>query len=73
MNMKKNALITTLLLSATCLVTKADVPVFGNSPNGTGGFNIIVYNTSMDIGAAVVVCATILVSFQKSLIFFKNF
>jgi hypothetical protein len=53
MNIKKNALITTLLLSATCMVTKADVPVFGNSPNGTSGFNIIIYNTSMDIGAAV--------------------
>lgn len=51
--MRRNIPIALVMLLATCLMTKADVPVFGNTPNGSSGFDIVAYNTSMNIGAAV--------------------
>lgn len=40
--MKRNLSTALVILLAACLMTKADVPVFGNSTNGTSGINIIV-------------------------------
>lgn len=51
--MRQNIPMVLVMLLATCLMTKADVPVFGNFPNGSSGFDIVAYNTSMNIGAAV--------------------